>query len=60
VLKLEPEVGETYEKLIKDKKHKTGNIIADHLANLEAKNFVLEYSEMECLTPKKIKEYLEL
>lgn len=55
---LEEMVSEVYQKLIKDDKHKTGKIIADHLAWLETKNFHYEYEEVEYISTEEIKMYL--
>lgn len=55
---LNAEVSETYQKLIKDDRHKTGKIIADHLTWLESKNFEYTYEETEYLTSDEVKMYL--
>ncbi len=56
--KLDETVAEVYQKLIKDDKHKTGKIIADHLAWLESKNFTFTWEEQTRLTEDEAKMYL--
>ncbi len=58
VKKLDETVSEVYQKLIKDDKHKTGKIIADHLAWLESKNFTFTWEEQTRLTEDEAKMYL--
>jgi len=55
---LDENVAEVYQKLIKDTKHKTGKIIADHLTWLESKNFTFEYEEVKYLSSDEVKMYL--
>lgn len=56
--KLDETVADVYQKLIKDDKHKTGKIIADHLAWLESKNFTFTWEEQTRLTEDEAKMYL--
>lgn len=58
VKKLDETVSEVYQKLIKDDKHKTGKIIADHLAWLESKNFIFTWEDQTRLTDDEAKMYL--
>ncbi|MBK6952815.1 MAG: hypothetical protein IPH24_12400 [Crocinitomicaceae bacterium] len=58
VKKLDENVADVYAKLIKDDKHKTGKIIADHLAWLESKNFDFSWEEQTRLTDDEAKMYL--
>jgi hypothetical protein len=58
VRKLDESVADVYQKLIKDDKHKTGKIIADHLAWLESKNFTFTWEEQTRLTEDEAKMYL--
>jgi hypothetical protein len=60
VKKLEETVSEVYQKLIKDDKHKTGKLIADHLAWLESKNFTYTWEDQTRLTDDEAKMYLGL
>lgn len=57
---LDEMVSEVYQRLIKDDKHKTGKIIADHLAWLETKNFHYEFEDVHYLSGDEIKMYLGL
>ncbi|MBK9191651.1 MAG: hypothetical protein IPM77_09110 [Crocinitomicaceae bacterium] len=57
---LDEMVSEEYQRLIKDNKHKTGKIIADHLSWLESKGFRFEYEEVKYLSTEDIKSYLGL
>lgn len=56
--KLDETVSDVYQKLIKDTKHKTGKIIADHLVWLESKNFNYAYDEIKYLSEEEVKLYL--
>ncbi|MBI3133876.1 MAG: hypothetical protein HYZ14_04295 [Bacteroidetes bacterium] len=60
VKQLDENVSDVYQKLIKDTKHKTGKIIADHLTWLESKSFVFEYDEVKFLSEDEVKMYLGL
>lgn len=53
-------VSEEYQRLIKDNKHKTGKILADHLSWLESKGFRFEYEEVKYMSLAEIKTYLGL
>lgn len=53
-------VAEEYQRLIKDNKHKTGKILADHLSWLESKGYRFEYEEVKYLSTEDIKSYLGL
>jgi hypothetical protein len=58
VKKIDETVGEVYQKLIKYDKHKTGKIIADHLAWMESKNFDFTWEDQTRLTEDEAKMYL--
>jgi len=55
---LNAEVAAVYQKLVKDDKHKTGKIIADHIEFLESKNYEFTYEEVQYLTTAEAKMYL--
>lgn len=58
---LDTEVSKTYNRLINDKKYKTGRIIADHLTWLESVEFKymdLPYEDLNTLSREEIKLYL--
>lgn len=57
---LDIEVEAEYQKMIKDKKHKTGTIIADHLVFLDFRNFDYSYEEQVDLTEADAKKKLGL
>jgi hypothetical protein len=57
---LDETVSDVYQKLIKDNKHKTGKIIADHLTWLESKAFDYYYDEIKYLSTEEVKLYLGL
>ena len=57
---LNEEVAAEYQKLIKDKKHKTGEFIADHLVFLEFRNFDFAYEEQVDLTEEDVKKKMGL
>lgn len=55
---LDSDVSDVYQKLIKDTKHKTGKIIADHLTWLESRNFEYTYEEVNYLSSSEARMYL--